>query len=159
MRKWAASVLGAVGVLAVLLLVVQGTSRPAQRRDVQAEKKGAVKSLKISLFPYVPDQGLIRKAIEGRWKKLHPDVALEFVDGQQFDSYKQGPPDDLDVFEFDSIMLDYFVRTNAISPLSLSEVSDAEDYLTFAWKGCLVDGRLYALPRLACTHVLIYRKG
>jgi thiamine pyridinylase len=55
-------------------------------------------------------------------------------------------------------MLDYYVRNNLISPIALAEVQDAEDYLTFAWKGCLVDGRLYAVPRLACTYVLIYRQ-
>ncbi len=143
-----------IAFVVLTLAAIQGGSRSAE-----PEENGAVKSLKISLFPYVPDQKLITKAIEERWKKLHPDIELQFVDGKKFDSYKQDPPDDLDVFEFDSIMLDYYVRSNLISPIALAEVKDAEDYLTFAWKGCMVDGRLYAIPRLACTYVLIYRQG
>jgi thiamine pyridinylase len=130
------------------------TSRGA---DPQGEAK-AVRPLRISLFPYVPDQKLIQSVIEKRWKKLHPDVPLDFVT-EGFDSYDQDPPADLDVFEFDGIGLDYYVRNNFLSPLALEDAKDSEDYLDFAWKGCLIDGRLYAIPRLACTYVMIYREG
>jgi hypothetical protein len=80
------------------------------------------------------------------------------VSGEAFDSYKQDPPDDLDVFEFDGIGLDYYVRNNFVTLLSQNEVGDSEDILDFAWKGRMVDGRIYAIPRIACTYVLIYRK-
>lgn len=113
--------------------------------------------LRISLFPYVPDQALIKQVVEKRWLKVHPDVPLMFVDGNSFDSYKQDPPDDLDVFEFDGIGLDYFARNNWLTALVQDEVDDPEDVLDFAWKGSMVDGRIYAVPRLACTYVLIYR--
>src|SRR5262249_14270968 len=160
MRKRTLSMTVVLGFLTLVgVVVVQAGTRSAKLRDAKVEKRVGVKPLRISLFPYVPDQKLIMKVIEGKWRKLHPDIGLEFVDRKRFDSYKHDPPDDLDVFEFDSIILDYFVRSNAISAIDLSEVKDAEDYMTFAWKGCMVDGRLYAMPRLACTYVLIYRKG
>lgn len=119
--------------------------------------------LRISLFPYVPNQKLIQDTIAKRWSAVHSDIPLQFVelptrDRPGFDSYKDDPPDNLDVFEFDAIGLEYYVRNNYVTPLSLVEVKDSEDILDFAWKGSMVDGRVYAIPRLACTYVLIYRK-
>src|SRR5262249_42847554 len=141
MRRRNLSIIAILTVVVGLLFVAgRGGSRPGEGPDAKAEKKPSVKPLRISLFPYVPDQQLTRKVVAERWKKRHPDVRLEFVGLKQFDSYKQDPPDDLDVFEFDSILLDHFVRTNAISPINPSDVKDAEDYLTFAWKGCMVNG-------------------
>src|ERR1700737_3019103 len=132
---------------------------PLHSRGADDPASGKQPPLRISLFPYVPDQGLIKKVIEKRWLALHPDVSLKFVDGDSFDSYKQDPPDDLDVFEFDGIGLEYYARNNWITPLAQDEVNEAEDILDFAWKGSMVDGRIYAIPRLACTYVLIYRKS
>ncbi len=147
-------------VLAAFLSIgtIAGILDPAPVPAADPPATPRQRPLRISLFPYVPDPALIQQIISKRWKQLHPDVPLEFVDGSKFDSYKQDPPDDLDVFEFDSIGLEYYVRNNFVSPLSQDEVQQSEDILDFAWKGSLVDGRVYAIPRLACTYVLIYRK-
>lgn len=147
-------------VLAFLLVVgaTVGVLLPASAPAADPAVVTKQRPIRISLFPYVPDPKLIQEAITNRWKQLHPDVSLEFVDGSKFDSYKQDPPDDLDVFEFDAIGLEYYVRNNFVSPLTQGEVNDAEDILDFAWKGSMVDGRIYAITRLACTYVLIYRK-
>lgn len=146
--------------LAVLLVSVAfaGVLRPVSASAADPAVATKQRPLRISLFPYVPDPKLIQETISNRWKQLHPDVPLEFVDESKFDSYKQDPPDDLDVFEFDAIGLEYYVRNNFVSPLTQDEVKDSEDILDFAWKGSMVDGRIYAIPRLACTYVLIYRQ-
>lgn len=123
-----------------------------------ARAQDTARPLRISLFPFVPNPKLIEDTVTRYWKARHPDIPLQFVYRKEFDSYAQDPPDDLDVFEFDAIGLEYFVRNNFVTPLSLREIHEAEDILDFAWKGAMVDGRVYGVPRLACTYVLIYRK-
>lgn len=141
-------------------LALAGWWALAPSAGARADEPAAAKQppLRISLFPYVPDQGLIRRVVERRWLASHPDIPLEFVGGEAFDSYKQDPSDDLDVFEFDGIGLEYYVRNNWVTALAQDEVKEPEDILDFAWKGSMVDGRMYAIPRLACTYVLIYRE-
>ena len=124
-----------------------------------AAEKQPERPLRVSLFPYVPDREHIRKTVQERWDGLNTGVCLDLDKYKDWDCYSQPPPDDLDVFELDAINLDYFVKGNWVSPLKTSDVKDAEDILDFAWKGCLVDGRLYGVPRLACTFVLFYRGG
>lgn len=141
--------------LVALALAVASFTTTARGQDAPAARPQA---LRVALFPFVPNQKLIQEVIARRWKERHADIPLEFVDGAAFDSYKQDPPDDLDVFEFDALGLDYYVRNNFLSSLGREEIQDSEDFLDFAWKGCLIDGRPYAVPRLACTYVLIYRK-
>lgn len=141
--------------LVAVVLAVASLTTSSGAEDTPAAKQ---RPLRLALFPYVPNQKLIQEVISRRWNVRHADISLEFVDGTAFDSYKQDPPDDLDVFELDAIGLDYYARNSFLSPLGQDEVLDSEDILDFAWKGSLIDGRAYAVPRLACTYVLIYRK-
>lgn len=113
-------------------------------------------ALRVSLFPYVPSPDGIQKVVEDAWKKLHPDVPLEFV---TWDCYSEDPPRDLDVFEFDSIMLDYLVRNSFVSPLTLNEIAEPTGFYDFALRGAMVEGTLYGAPRLACCPMLFYRTG
>ena len=96
--------------LVALTLTIVGFAALSEAADPPAAKQ---RPLCVALFPYVPDQKLIQEVIARRWKERHPDIPLEFVDGAAFDSYKQDPPDDLDVFEIDAIGLDYYAR-NAV---------------------------------------------
>ena len=114
--------------------------------------------LRVSLFP-VPDRQHFHKEVETRWNRLGTGVGLDFAKYDNWDCYSKTPPDDLDVFELDAIHLDYFVRGNWVSPLNDSGVENPGDIMDFAWRGCLVDGRLYGVPHLACTSVLFYRAG
>ena len=113
-------------------------------------------TLKIALYKDVPNREGIEETVRKRWNERFPYVKLQFV---EWDGYKQDPADDLDVFEFDSIMLDYFVRNNFVSPLRLEEVEARDDFFGFAFRGCMIDGTCYAVPRLACTPMLLYRRG
>ncbi len=112
--------------------------------------------LRVSLFKWVPSPKAIERIVEATWSAKHPDVLLEFV---EWDGYEQDPPPDLDVFEYDAIFLEYMVRRNYAAPLPLDEIEDWEDISDFARRGCMVDGTLYGIPRIACTPVLFYRKG
>lgn len=112
--------------------------------------------LKVALFPYVPNPKEAATLLATKWSDLHPDIKLEFI---EWDGYDQDPPSDLDVFEFDSILLDHFVRNSFLQPLSLEDITDDEGFYEFALRGSMVDGTPYAVPRLACTPVLFYRRG
>lgn len=112
--------------------------------------------LRVSLFSSVPNPDGIKLVVEAAWKRVHPDIGLEFV---EWDGYSEDPPAELDVFEFDSIMLDYLVKNSFLSPLSPAEIVDARGLYDFAYRGAMVDGVPYAVPRMTCTQLLFYRKG
>lgn len=131
---------------------------PSKRAAADQPKEDKL-VLRASLFPYVPNGDYIRGVVKKRWDALNTGVELDLEKYKDWDNYTETPPDDLDVFELDAINLDHLVRNNWIAPLDAAEADRAEDMLDFAWKGCLVDGRLYGLPRLACTNALFYRKG
>ena len=113
------------------------------------------KPLKVALYRYVPNPDGIEEVIRNKWKAHNPTVKVEFV---KWDCYTEDPPEDIDVFEFDSIMLDYFVRNNFVSPLRAEDINNRDDLYDFAARGSMVDGVYYAIPRIACTPVIIYRK-
>jgi thiamine pyridinylase len=134
------------GVIGILLAFVVATANGDESKT----------TLRVSLFKYVPTPDGIEEVVRKRWNERFPDVNIEFV---KWDGYKEDPPADLDVFEFDSIMLEYFVRNNFVSPLRLSDVEARGDLFEFALRGSMVDGVCYAVPRIACTPMVIYRKG
>jgi len=138
----------------VVVVVLAATLVP-----VAACENEPARPLRVSLFPYVPDNEHICNEIQRRWERLNTGVKLDLCKYKDWDCYSKVPADDLDVFELDAINLDYFVRNNWVSPLTDSDVENFEDILPFAWKGCLVDGRLYGVPRLACTSLVFYRAG
>lgn len=133
-------------ILPVFLAVALGTASEGEKTI----------TLKVSLFQYVPSPDGIEEVVRKRWNERYPDVKLEFV---KWDGYSEDPPADLDVFEFDSILLEYFVRNNFISPLLLGDIEDRYDLYEFALRGCMVDGVCYSVPRIACTPMVIYRKN
>ena len=58
--------------------------------------------LNVALYGYVPDPESFKLAVEERWSAVKPNVQLNFV---EWDCYDSDPPEDLDVFVFDSILL------------------------------------------------------
>ena len=117
---------------------------------------GAEVALKVGLFPWVPNRDKMEAVVASHWEKLHPNVALEFV---EWDCYSADPPGNLDVFETDAIFLDHIVAGNYATALDLTDIEDLDDVMPFAVKGSMVNGQLYGIPRIACTPVLFYRKG
>lgn len=113
-------------------------------------------TLRVALFPYVPSPARMQDVIKKHWNAKHPTVALDFV---SWDGYEADPTEDLDVFEYDAIYLDQLVRDNYASPLFPDDIDELRDFEPFALRGSMVDGVFYAIPRIACTPVLFYRKG
>ena len=113
-------------------------------------------TLKVSLFPWVPSPKDIEQVVQNHWNRLHPDVSIEFV---EWDCYGSDPPPDLDVFETDAIILDYFVQNGFVAQLTLNDIDAASDIYEFAIRGSAVDNSIYGIPRIACRPMLFYRCG
>ena len=114
------------------------------------------RELKVALYPYVPRIDQFEKEIKAAWKKVEPGVKLTFVD---WDSYVGEFNDNVDVFVFDAVLLDEFVKEGHLEPLADSEVGDIADFYSYALDGSRVNGRLYGVPQLGCANILYYRLG
>lgn len=112
-------------------------------------------TLNVALYGYVPDPESFKSAVEERWSAVKPNVKLNFVD---WDCYDSDPPEDLDVFVFDSIFLSHFVDSGQLLPIPSNKISRKRDILKFALDGCTVDGSIYAIPQIVCTNLLYSRK-
>lgn len=113
-------------------------------------------TLNVALYPIIPDLEKFESDVARSWEAEHPDVELQFVD---WSCYSEDPPDDLDVFVFDSIFLSEFIEKGYLKPFPEEKIRNKEDLVPFALEGCREDGVLYAVPQLLCTHFLYTRKG
>ena len=80
----------------------------------------SAEKLNVALFQWVPRLEQFEEVIEEEWGKPHPDVPLNFV---KWDSYDTDPPATLDVFVFDGIFLTYFVQQEFLEPIMPSNRS------------------------------------
>ncbi|WP_197258653.1 thiamine pyridinylase [Paenibacillus dendritiformis] len=138
-------------MLALLLIVVSPAGAGAAHSDASSDI-----TLKVAIYPYVPDPARFQAAVLDQWQRQEPGVKLEFTD---WDSYSADPPDDLDVFVLDSIFLSHFVDAGYLLPFGSQDIDQAEDVIPFALQGAKRDGKVYGLPQILCTNLLFYRKG
>jgi len=108
----------------------------------------AAEELNVALFQWVPRLDQFKAVINEVWSQTHPDVTLNFVD---WDCYDSDPIPELDVFVFDGIFLSYFQSRGFLEQISPDQVTDFNDILEFARNGARVDGGYYGIPQLACT--------
>lgn len=133
-------------LLSISLIVFVG-------RNVSVKKEPLV--LNVSLYKNLPDYDAFEKTVEECWKEKHPDILLSFSD---WDCYSGEAPDDLDVFVFDTLSLDAFIKKGYLLELSEKEIADYEDLIAPFVEGCRDDGKIYALPQMICTDLLYTRK-
>ena len=119
-------------------------------------RREAPVTLSLALYPYVPDQARFQRAVEAEWRLRHPEVKLDFV---AWDCYDRDPPEDLDVFVYDSIFLYDFLDRGCLLPLAETDIRDPEDLIPCALSACRARGSLYAVPQLLCTNLLFAREG
>ena len=132
-------------VVFLILVLFAGTIGHAEAGQV----------LSVGLYPFVPDEARVQQAIEAVWKARHPEVALEFV---SWNGYVNDPPEDLDIFVYDSIFLYDFLEKGLLMPLKAEDIRNVDDFIPCALSACQVDGTAYALPQLLCTNLLYARK-
>ncbi|MCR6109975.1 thiamine pyridinylase [Bacillus sp. A301a_S52] len=124
--------------------------------DGQLTDTDDVESLTVALYPYVPDLERFEKAVAEEWATVQPNISLNFID---WDGYSTDPDDDLDVFVFDAIYLSHFIEEDYLMPLTLDEIDESSDILSFALDGVTVSGDVYAIPQIVCTNLLYTRAG
>ncbi len=110
--------------------------------------------LNVALYGYVPDVQRFRNAVQTSWKQVEPNVDLNFVD---WDCYESDPTQDIDVFVFDSIYLQHYVNEGYLLPISENQIKNKDDLLDFALSGCTINNTIYAIPQIICTNLLYYR--
>lgn len=113
-------------------------------------------TLNVSLYKNIPHYDSFEKTIVECWSEKHPDVKLNFAD---WDCYSRTLPEDLDVFVFDSISLDFLSEKGCLLPLSEENIADYNDLIPSFAEGCRVNGQIYAVPQLLCTELLYTRKN
>jgi thiamine pyridinylase len=112
--------------------------------------------LNIALYPYVPRPDQFQRVLSNAWNKLHPNVALNYV---SWDCYSVDPPDNLDVFVFDGIFLDYFVTKGYLASFAPRDIEGFDDFLDYAVRDSKVNNTYYGIPQLGCGNLLFYRDG
>lgn len=112
--------------------------------------------INVALFPFVPDPQPFKDNLVAMWKQLYPEVTLNFID---YNAYKADPPDNLEVFAFDTIFLSDFVSKGFLQSIPRNVVKNASDLMPYAYSACFEGNTLYALPYLGCANVLFYRAG
>lgn len=113
-------------------------------------------TLRVSLFPIVPDMEGYKNAVVSSWEAEHPDTKIEFVDWY---CYGEDLPDDLDVFVFDGIFLSEYLEKGYLLPVPEEALQDTEDFIPFAVEDLRDNGTFAAVPQLLCTSLLYTRKG
>ncbi|MEK8016817.1 MAG: thiamine pyridinylase [Candidatus Parabeggiatoa sp.] len=128
----------------------------------KAEDSNPVQAtLKVGLYPLVPRIKQFEIVIQKVWEERGvPGVELAFVSHEVWDGgYAIDPPDDLDVFVFDALFLQYFQTQGYLAAIEDEEIEALSDILPYALEGSRIKGKLFGIPQLGCTNLLFYRKN
>jgi len=129
---------------------------PTSHVALESSGHSSVAALNIALYPYVPRLDQFKQVISRAWEQQSPGVPINYVD---WDCYSQDPPNNLDVFVFDGIFLDYYVSKGFLSPLRPNEIENAGDFLPYALNDSKINNINYAIPQIGCGDILFYRQG
>lgn len=120
----------------------------------------APKTLTVGIYPYVPRPAQFQEVIAAQWKKIAPDIQLNFVADSIWDGgYYIDPPKGVDVFVFDAIFMEYFKSKGVLEPLQKSEIDHFDDLLSYASEGVYSNQQYYGIPQIGGGGILFYRKG
>ena len=137
-----------VGIgLAVILLMV------AVMMNTNTAAAEEYRKLTYSVYPYLPDVNYYTEVLEEEWKKLHPDISLEYV---AYDCYFGGKPEGIDVIMYDVIMERAFIEKGYIRPIDVTDCTDTDDYYAFTLEPAAGYTDNYGIPVFLCCDLLIY---
>jgi thiamine pyridinylase len=122
---------------------------------------GCATTLKVALYPYVPDRHQLFLDLEAAFEDKHKGVDVVLVEPSIWkDKYYKASAHDIaetlkaDIYEIDTIRLSDFIDSGVIAPLPPMSF---EDFEPMALEAVKRDGKLYAAPHWLCGKVLIYR--
>lgn len=115
-------------------------------------------TLRVALYPYVPNRLSLFHKVEEIFESRHPGVNLELVDDSNllWNYYSGGLQDTVaDVYEVDTILLSDLVKSGKISPVTLPSGSFTKEAIAAVTR----NGKVYGVPHWLCGNFLIYKKG
>lgn len=112
--------------------------------------------LTLGLYPHVPDLSRFKSVISEKWKQRHPEVLLEFSD---WDCYSGTLPEKADVFVYDAVYMNDYLKQGLLLPLTKSDIKDIDDFFPFVMDVCSVEDEFYAVPEFLCSEFLYTRKS
>lgn len=134
-----------------------GSSKLTARRPAINDEPNFIN---VAIYPYVPNQGYMEKLCAEMFKKIAPDVTLNFVD---WDCYINNTPNDIDVFMYDALSLETLYENGYLSELDLADYDGMDDIMPFALEDTLIDvdgeKKTFCIPNLLCSSFLIYYDG
>lgn len=135
-----------------------GIQEPEDQSDASQanEPLDTAKSLNVALFPYVPDVEKFQSIIESEWKKLHPEIALNF---REWDCYDNPEIDDsLDVLTFDAVYLTEYAKNGELLAIEDTQINEKTDILNFVNEGIKYNNLYYGIPQMICANLFFYRE-
>lgn len=113
------------------------------------------RTLRVALYPYVPDLQAFKTALQEQWKQENPNVAIQFVD---WDCYVDAPRTDIDVFVFDATYFPAYWKDKVLYPLGKT-LPDQNQYPSWLLTPAKSGDLYYGIPQMVCMDTLFYRKG
>ncbi|SFN91434.1 thiamine pyridinylase [Xenorhabdus japonica] len=116
--------------------------------------------ISVGLYPWVPRVEQFQTELTKIWKQRYPDDNLIFVSKEVWDGgYNTNPSDQLDVYVFDAINMNYFAHNGWLLPLVKSDIDDFDDFFDYAVDGIkMVGTELYwGIPQVGCARLLFYQ--
>ena len=133
-----------VSTAVMILLMILGMTAYGEER---------VDTLTYAVYPYLPDPAYYQELIELRWHEVEPDIQLIRA---EWDCYKDGVPEGVDVVMYDAVMLDTIAAAGWIQPIDPNAVQNLGDIFPFALEGLAINGKMYGIPVFLCGNFLIY---
>lgn len=161
-----------LGTAALLLAACTTHSeQPAAGSALGASVPHEKVSLRVSLFPWIPEKEAFATWIEREFEKDNPDIDLVVrpmananADGQDL-SYDyettikalKDPPngDSQDLVEIDTVILGTLVKAKAIVPATINP----SDYFEFANQAVTIGDTVYGVPHWSCGYFIITTDG
>ncbi len=113
-------------------------------------------TLRVLLYPYVPDRLSLFQKIEAVFEREHPGVNLELVEDANDNYYSGGlQKAEADVYEVDTILLSDLIALKKIAPIEFR----ASEFTASGVAAVTRNGKTYAVPHWLCGNFLFYKKG
>lgn len=130
-------------------------------------EQGAIETLRVALYPYVPDARELFFKLEAVFEATYPGVNLELVESYSdpktgdvvplSQTYYNGglTQVEADIYEIDTVLLDEMVRKNKLAPIILPN----RNFVPGSAAAVQLAGSTWGVPHWACGNFLFYEKG
>ena len=113
--------------------------------------------IRLALYPFVPRRRQFQRVITRHWQRKYPGSELIF---EEFNCYKTPtPPANLEVFAFDNLFGPGYIQRRLLRPWNRNDIQAIQDFHPVLLNACSFQNVLYAVPHIACHHVLLMRKN